>query len=151
MEVIPTEFLSSWSKRKARPVPKGRNKIPNKRTRSLPSPLESWKTRRIIAYPVHSPGHWTLAILVNKLWLEKGQNWIVYHFDSFKCNEYALPTALSFGQYVTGIKHRRDLPIKEVPVPQQSPDSNDCGLWTAHFLKVFLKDVDFFINFCDSV
>lgn len=151
MEVIPTACLNSWSTKKARAVPTRRNEKRGKRTQSLPIPPAHWKTKRIIAYPVHSPGHWTLGILVNKLWQEQGENWVAYHFDSFKCNEYALPTALAFGQYVTGIRHRCDLPIKEVPVPQQRAGSNDCGLWTAHYLKIFLKDIDFFIDFCNLV
>ena len=151
VEILPTGWLNTWLSKKARPAPKKNQKKPSKSNAALPAQPEQWATRKLIAYPVHSPNHWTLCILINKSWPKAGKDWAAFHFDSFKCNSYAAPTAQSFGLYVTGIKHRCDLPIKDVTVPQQNKQSNDCGLWAAHFLKIVLKNFESCTEVCNSV
>lgn len=115
-------------------------------------PLIEWTTKRIIAFPVHSPGHWTLGITVNHAWGTGNKaEWVIFHFDSFPFEGSSKSTAQKIGQFVTNVHHRKDIPIKSIPVPGQKTNTNDCALWPAHYLKIFLKDPDFFIEHCNSV
>ena len=110
----------------------------------------------MLAFPVHSPAHWTLGLLVNLAWTKDDKKgvpeWMLFHFDSHPTNvDYPLIIARHFAKCITGVKHRRDISIKDVPVPGQKTHSNDCGLWPAHYLKVILQDPDFIIDFCRTV
>jgi hypothetical protein len=114
---------------------------------------ENW----IIAFPVHAaalsgPDHWSLGILVNELYNASRQNqdkqWILFHFDSFPgCNENSKPNAIEIAKFIIDAKSI-DVEFVEVPVPMQSPISNDCGLFPAHFLRIFLRNPDLSIKVC---
>ena len=113
--------------------------------------------KQIIAFPIFSdegnggPAHWTLGTLVDVNWQREGleiQNdpsWHLFHFDSTLCNLENRETANAIGRFIL-----QKVPFKfmEIPVPIQSPTSNDCGLYPAHFLRIFLTDVEKSIKFC---
>jgi hypothetical protein len=116
---------------------------------------------RVIAFPVHADNshsgiaHWTLGILVNTLWKTgcKKQisfKWTLFHMDSAHCNPNNIKNATRIAQYVTKTEFKSEIKVIDLPVPTQN-GSSDCGLYPAHFLRTFLRDVDYFINYCSSV
>ena len=118
-------------------------------------PIPRWKRRWIVAFPVHNdyPGHWTMGLLVTLKYSTGGQDWRLFHFNSL-----VLPTqitserrCLTFAQFVLRCADSRFIKFVDVPVPEQAEESNDCGLYPAHFLKVFLSDPEKFIKHCTSV
>jgi Ulp1 family protease len=106
---------------------------------------------------LESPRHWTLGIAVNLDWdvqQENGQNtsrWIVLHFDSHHCSEVPKKRAVAFARWFLDLPPKTALKLYEVPVPSQPPGSNDCGLYPAHFWKVFLHDPVQYLKLCTTV
>lgn len=144
-------LVAHWVSLSARKITDSPEKFRKQRRRRV-YPLIEWTSKRIIAFPVHSPGHWTLGIVINYSWrTEQKADWRAFHLDSYPCNQEAIKTAHKIALFVTGIKHRYELSIKEIPVPGQRTSSNDCGLWPAHYLRVFLKEREAFINRFQSV
>lgn len=121
-------------------------------------PYEYWNSLRIIAFPIFakSPNHWTLGILVNKFWqsdkaTQTKFNWVLLHFDSLPCNNSSIANGAQFAKFVTSSMDAKPIEIIDVPVPKQATHSNDCGLWPAHYLRTFLNDREFFIDYCTTV
>jgi Ulp1 family protease len=113
----------------------------------------SWKSKRILAYPVHtpSPGHWTLAIAVDMTWRssQKGSRKInIFHFDSLPVGNEHRDLAEKFGRHAFEVADSEELKVFEVPIPNQPAYSNDCGLYPSHFLKIFLSDIEKYLDFC---
>lgn len=113
---------------------------------------------RIIAFPIHisDPPHWTLGIIVNTSWqaqtdATKHPTWVILHLDSCHCSNRSMQLALDFTCYLLGIKEKDSVKKYEIPVPSQAPKSQDCGLYPAHFLKIFLTNPDEMIRYCTSV
>jgi hypothetical protein len=113
----------------------------------------------IIIFPVHSGSssgaeHWTLGILVNvkhdKDRLEQPlKEWHLFHFDSCPgCNSRSKTNAMGLAQFLTYTEDKEDIRFRDIPVPRQQAGSNDCGLYLSHFMKIFLGDPEFFINYC---
>jgi hypothetical protein len=117
---------------------------------------ETWKTRQILAFPVHtdSPGHWTLGIAVNKKWgiLPSVRPEIeVFHLDSLPHDEKHREIAEQFARHAFQLTKDDECQVIEVAVPYQPFGSNDCGLYPAHFLKIFLSDIDNGLSICRKV
>jgi hypothetical protein len=127
---------------------------------------EDLKDKRLIAFPVFAedgnkgPAHWTLGILYNALWKENLSNhlskqtdyeWMLFHFDSARCNKQSKINAISLAQFLTKTDFKKDIKFIEVLVPLQGSFSNDCGLYPAHYLKLFCLDVEDSIAYCTSV
>jgi Ulp1 family protease len=115
-----------------------------------------WREKRVIAFPVHSkfPAHWTLAIAVNTNYhpeTPSPPNIQLFHFDSCPCNSGSHDKAVKFARFAFNLGKEEKLVAYEVPVPYQPTSSNDCGLYPAHFLKIFLNNVDKSVEFCQRV
>jgi hypothetical protein len=117
-------------------------------------PSPEWKRRWIIAFPMHMDDHWTLGIAVNKKHSINLEDWHLFHFNSLVMNSAprAIERVRTFAQFALGkIQDRAQISYHEIPVPRQKAGSNDCGLWPAHFLGIFLEDSERFIQYCCSV
>lgn len=116
--------------------------------------------KRIIAFPVHASGgasgwpHWTLGIVVNRKW-EKSEevqiqhDWILFHFDTMHCNDDSELNAVKVATFIT--QSNSNIKLIDIPVPKQPSLSNDCGLYPAHFLKIFLSNINRSIEECTAV
>lgn len=137
--------------------------LSNKEVSSSPTQQKPGLTDfRVVAYPVHADdsniefAHWTLGLLVNISWkkgtvLQEAHDWHVFHFDSLCCNERSLPNATDIARRILNGGEEILIQSHEVSVPRQPPGSNNCGLYPAHFLRIFLSDVEGHIQHCLSV
>jgi hypothetical protein len=114
----------------------------------------TYARHRLVAFATIEDFHFTLGILINLNWKKPDSlpSWRLFHFDSLNGTYLANNklNARKFGAFLAGIRIK-DLPITEVPVPMQGPGSNTCGLFAAHFLRIFLDDIDKSIEFCTKV
>jgi hypothetical protein len=155
VQILPATWVAAWVIAVARDVKEeGGRKKRLGQLRPVP-PVTDWRDRQVVAYPVHSPNHWTLGVLINLAWDKRDEEvvpikWVGLHFDSFPCNTEALLTAQTIGRHITGINSRSDLAFVNVPVPGQRKHSNDCALWPAHYLKMFLQDIQFYTEYCQA-
>lgn len=136
------------------------NKTPT-RSRAVPvKPSDSLLSKRIIAYPVHAAegasgsAHWTLGVLVNRSWernedAQVGHDWVLLHFDTLHCNDKSESNAMKVARFIS--QKGSDIELIDVPVPRQPPLSNNCGLYPAHLLKIFLSNVERSIKDCTAV
>lgn len=141
-------------------APGNSSKKKNQRSRAA-VPSDTLRNKRVIAYPVHAdessgPPHWTLGILVNKSWdrnadTQADRRWSLLHFDTAHCNSSSESNALAVAKFIAGFKSNLEIEIVDVPVPKQPALSNDCGLYPAHFLKIFLSNIDKSIEECTTV
>lgn len=122
---------------------------------------EETRNKRVVAYPVHAqkafPGaeHWTLAVMVNENWVEgaehqTNQRWQIFHFDTLHCNANSKINAVKTALFIAESSDDSEIDFCEVAVPYQPAGSNDCGLYPAHFLKIFLSNIDKSISICKS-
>jgi hypothetical protein len=118
-------------------------------------PRTRWPARWILAFPVfvEDPSHWTLGILVNKSYGTAVPDWSVFHFNSLLLeNEVQSDQrCLDFAHFILSESLSNEVTLFNIPVPSQKGMSNDCGLWGAHYLRIFLEDADKFIKYCSSV
>jgi Ulp1 family protease len=119
-------------------------------------PRAEWKSKRILAFPVHiaDPGHWTLSIAVNTNWatpLSIRPHVDVYHLDSLPDNPQHRKLSESFARHIFQLEDTDYCQVHEVAVPRQPHFSNDCGLYPAHFMKIFLTDVEKGLLACINV
>jgi hypothetical protein len=127
-----------------------------KHTNRIPRPIKEWRQRRLLAFTVFhdKPGHWTLAIAVNMNYnagIDNSPNISVFHFDSLPIQTKSIAFAEEYARYAFQLTKAEKSKAFEIPVPFQPASSNDCGLYPAHFLKIFLKDIDKAIEFCVKV
>jgi Ulp1 family protease len=139
VETIMPAYVEHWEKYTERAIAK-----------------ERWRAKRIIAFPVHSklPEHWTLAIAVNTSYQAENppiRSIKLFHFDSFPCDSGSRAKAEKFTRFALNLSDGEELAVYEVPVPYQPTYSSDCGLYPAHFLKIFLNNADKAIDFCQKV
>jgi hypothetical protein len=174
MVVISAQEMALWSQSVTKWVPKDTtlNFIGASKTAPIAIEMDgqdqSYKevdeiirSYRLIAFPVYTAAnksgssHWTLGILYNQLWNKTSSpqlefDWHLFHFNSLvNCNRETAVTATEAAQYLTKTDFKVDIKYVEVPVPRQ--EGCDCGLYPAHFLKVFLCDLDASIEHCLSV
>jgi len=119
-------------------------------------PYEAWRYKQILAFPVHTPGHWTLGVLVNTAYRQDGgeeqPQWGLYHFDSYPSRTDATKrVSVAFAQFATGTRDSNDIRFIDIPVPGQKANSNDCALWPAHYLQIFLENLEELLKYCSSV
>jgi Ulp1 family protease len=119
-------------------------------------------TRRLFAFVGIEDSHFTLNIVLNDNWREPKlkplhPKWMLFHFDSLRTatrqGEWTLnlKNAKGFALWALDIRDKDKLDIFDTPVPQQASASNDCGLFAAHFLRVFLNDIQKSRDFCIQV
>ena len=142
--VLGTSLFASWlARRKHDPNPPPPSSFRN------PRPIQQ---SRYVAFPLHedSPGHWTLCILVNLKWIhgkrKKPRGWICLHLDSFYSSPSMSRIIQDYSKYLLEPETDEDLPFFHIPVAQQPVGSNDCGLYPAHYLRIFLQDPEQFIS-----
>lgn len=114
--------------------------------------------KRIVAFPVHTehPNHWTLGILVNLNWTEAKQftlgrseeNWCLFHFDSSGQDKSIMDSARQFASFILELPSPQCINAFMIPALEQPAESNDCGLYPFHFLRVFLRDRERNIEYC---
>lgn len=153
VQIITTAWLSCWISACIRDVNLKEHRKTTLGRLKLTARISEWRQHQIIAYPVYSVQHWSLALLVNLAWSDiqtdvVSVDWTGFHFDSYPTGKDAIRTAKAVGQHLTGIKHRRNLRFIEVPVPGQKQYTNDCALWPAHYLRTFLENIPAFTKHC---
>jgi Ulp1 family protease len=83
--------------------------------------------------------------------INNSPNISVFHFNSLPTQTKSIACAEEYDRYVFQLTKAEKSKAFEVPVPFQPASSNDCGHYPAHFLKIFLKDIDKAIKFCVKV
>jgi Ulp1 family protease len=148
VQILSTTTYTYWNRRRT-------SKYPLKSPAELKSKL-SCNSLHAVASPIHRPAHWALIIVINKTFNPDkpsliGSDWRVLYFDSLTPTDDDLNNALSFSQWLLQLKSDDKPEVVAVPTPKQLPNSNDCGLLAAHYLRVFLRTFAINVNAYSSV
>jgi hypothetical protein len=127
--------------------------------RKMILPLEEWKHRQVITYPVHAQegkwAHWTLAALINCKWsselsVQTQWSWAVFSFNESSTDLVTKRNTIGLAQYITTTNNKQDIVYCRVPIKDQ--DSNgDCGLYPAYFLGHLLQNLEECLDAFDQV
>jgi Ulp1 family protease len=96
--------------------------------------------KRYVFFVCSENQHFSLGIIVNPNWgTDKPPQWILLHLDSRAQMTNHCSRAHAFAAWLMETD-QESIKVIRVPTPQERSGSNDCGLYTAHYLKIFLDD-----------